>query len=78
MAVALIAMQFTSEIQWETSDFVVMGIMVLVFGSLVEFARVYWRKKRYLGWLIMVIIAIFLFLWVEMAVGIVGSPIAGS
>lgn len=78
LSIPLIAMQFTEEVNWDLSDFIIMGIMILVLGTIIEFARIKWSNKKYLPWIITIAIAIFLFLWAEMAVGIINSPISGS
>jgi asparagine N-glycosylation enzyme membrane subunit Stt3 len=78
LSIPLIAMQFTNEVDWSAGDFIVMGVLVLVFGTIMEFARLRWKSKRYLASIVIIIVLLFLFLWIEMAVGIIGSPIAGS
>lgn len=76
--IPLIAMQFTSEVVWTAMDFVVAGMLLLSAG----FAGVYlWKKlaqSSYRLYIIAGLILIFLLLWAELAVGIFGSPLAGS
>lgn len=78
LAIPLVAMQFTSEVQWEFSDFVVMGI--LLFGSAFLCEMVLRNVKTTKNRLIICfgILLGLVLLWMEMAVGILGSPIAGS
>lgn len=74
----LIAMQFTSEVVWTLSDFILMGALLMGAGTLfVLTARlVRTRQQRMiLGAGLALLTA---FIWVELAVGIVGSPFAGS
>ncbi len=71
-------MQFTSEVNWDATDFVVMGILLSSIGLIyVGAARLVKTGQQRLmlgGGLGLV-----LFLtWAELAVGIFGSPIAGS
>lgn len=74
----LIAMQFTSEINWSGSDFLIMGILLFGTGILCEFIlRMVKTPKQRLIFCGMAILA-FLLIWAEMAVGIFNSPIAGS
>lgn len=71
-------MQFTSEVDWDVTDFTIMGILLFGAGSLfVLVARVTPRKYRtFLGF---AVLAAFLFIWAHLAVGIVDSwPFAGS
>jgi len=74
----LIAMQFTREVNWTLSDFVIMGVLLLGTGLLFDLAarKIQTRKARLIT--IGVIAFGFLFIWAELAVGLVGSPFAGS
>ncbi len=69
LLVPLVAMQFTAEVNWTLFDFVVMGILLFGTGTLfVLVARVTPRKYRAL--IGFAIVAAFLWLWAELAVGI--------
>lgn len=77
LSIPFIAMQFSNAINWSILDFVIMGI--LLFSVLLVIDMVWRRfnsKYRILG--VIVVIVLFLLLWVELAVGIFDSPIAGS
>ena len=78
LAIPLVAMQFTNEIQWKLSDFVLMGI--LLFGTAFLCEMVLRKVKTTKNRLIICagILLGLVLLWMEMAVGIFGSPIAGS
>lgn len=73
----LVAMQFTDEVKWTLSDFVVAGILLLVAGLAVEFTmrRVKTTKLRIAA--CVALLLVFLLLWAELAVGIFGTPISG-
>jgi len=78
LCVPLIAMQFTSEVSWQLMDFVVMGGLLFVVAFLVD---LFWRSlknKKYRWIAITVVVILFLLIWAELAVGIFGSPFAGS
>ena len=78
LLIPFIGMQFTSEINWSVSDFVVMGILLLTTGLLINFA-LYKLKKPVLRIIAVVtIVLLFLLLWIELAVGIFNSPLSGS
>ena len=71
-------MQLTHEVNWTVGDFAVAGVLLMGTGLLFDLAA---RKLRTRGARLMSIGAIalgFLFVWAELAVGIVGSPFAGS
>ena len=68
LAIPLIAMQFTAEVQWSLSDFVIMGAIVFVAGLLLDLAIRKAGKYRVLAAL--TVIAGFLWLWAELAVGV--------
>ncbi len=78
LSIPLIAMQFTKEVKWTLSDFLIMGI--LLFATVFTIDFVLKKVKTFKSRLILVlgIIALLLIIWAEMAVGIFGSPIAGS
>jgi hypothetical protein len=78
LAIPLIAMQFTNEVQWDLRDFVAAGILLLSTGLAIELVirNMKTGTSRTIV-LIAILIALFL-IWAEMAVGIFGSPIAGS
>ena len=76
--IPLVAMQFTHEVHWSIFDFAVAGVLLLGTGLLCELVlrKVSIRKNQIL--LCMIILAVLLLVWAELAVGIFGSPIAGS
>jgi hypothetical protein len=78
LLIPLIAMQFTTEVNWTLSDFVVMGILLLGTGLMCEFVM---RKVKKIGHriaLCAVILLAFFVIWVELAVGIFNTPIGGQ
>ncbi|QBA64041.1 hypothetical protein [Muriicola soli] len=78
LLIPLIAMQFTSEVNWTTGDFLVAGILLLSTAFICELT---WRKLRdsaYRTWILLGIFILFLLIWAELAVGIFGTALAGS
>ena len=69
LLIPFIAMQFTTEVKWDETDFIVMGSLLFGIASLfVLAARRAPRKHRLLiGGMF---IAAFLYLWAELAVGV--------
>lgn len=78
LLIPLIAMQFTDEVNWTGSDFAVMGVLLLGTGLLFELVMRKVTKSNSRIILLIAIIAIFLLVWAELAVGIFGTPFAGS
>jgi peptidoglycan/LPS O-acetylase OafA/YrhL len=78
LLIPFILMQFTNEVSWQLADFLIMGILLLVTGLLCEL--VLRRVKRLTTRIVLcgiILFALFL-IWAEMAVGIFGTPFAGS
>jgi len=78
LLIPFVAMQFTNEVNWNIADFIIMGILLLVTGLICELVlrRVKSLTNRILICGI-VLFALFL-VWAELAVGIFGTPFAGS
>ena len=69
LLVPLVAMQFSSDVRWTFFDFMVMGALLLLVGSLLMLLS---RKisSRHFPILAAVVLVGFLYVWVELAVGI--------
>ncbi len=78
LSIPLIAMQFTNEVKWDLTDFMIAGILLLSTGLAIELV-IRNLKTGTLRTVILFIILLALFLiWAELAVGIFGTPFAGS
>ncbi len=78
LLIPLVAMQFTDEVSWTLFDFVVMGVLLLSTGLLCELVMRKVKNLDYrIGIIAVVLVALFL-IWAELAVGIFGTPFAGS
>lgn len=78
LCIPLIAMQFTNEVNWTLSDFIIAGVLLLATGIVIEaVARNVRNRKTRIGIVLGILIAFFL-VWAELAVGIFGTPFAGS
>jgi uncharacterized BrkB/YihY/UPF0761 family membrane protein len=77
LLVPLVAMQFSDDVDWSITDFVTIGILLLGAGLLYELAAAK-TKPKYRAALAAAFIAIVLVIWAELAVGIFGTPFAGS
>jgi hypothetical protein len=74
----LIAMQFTHDVDWKLPDFIIMGSLLLGTGLLVEFVLRKVKKTGYRITVCGVILLMFFLIWAELAVGVFGTPLAGS
>ena len=73
LMVPLVAMQFTTEVDWDETDFIVMGVMFATVGGLFELAVRLSRSWAYRAGFVLALLGAFLVTWVNLAVGIVGS-----
>ncbi len=77
LLIPLIAMQFTAEVNWNTADFLVAGVLLLGTGLLGDLI---WRKVKNNKRKVLLTLGLNVFLlllWAELGVGIFGSPLAG-
>lgn len=68
-----VAMQFTSEVNWTAADFIFAGVMFSIVGGVFELAA---RASRNLAYRLAAVLAVacaFLQIWINLAVGIIGS-----
>jgi hypothetical protein len=72
------AMQFTNEVNWTLPDFVIAGILLLGTGFLCELAIRMVKKPAYRFAICAALLLALLLIWIELAVGIFGTPFAGS
>lgn len=78
LLIPFLVMQFTNRVNWDVVDFVVMGCVIFGFGLVYQLIlqQAHTRRKRIL--LGLFLLTLFLLTWAELAVGIIGSPVAGS
>ena len=74
----LVAMQFTNEVNWNLFDFVVAGALLLGTGIAIDFVVRTVSRVEYRIAICLTIIIALLLIWAELAVGIFGTPFAGS
>lgn len=69
LLIPLIAMQFSEEVVWDGTDFLVMGVLLFGMGSVFVLLsrRAPRRNRLFIGF---ACAALFLYLWAELAVGI--------
>jgi hypothetical protein len=73
LAIPLVAMQYTDEVQWDPPDFLIMGVLLMATGLALEWAI---RRKGPLGsraaWTL-ALLSTFLMVWTNMATGLLGG-----
>ncbi len=78
LMIPLVAMQFNTGVDWDETDFIITGVLLTITGTAFEIAmsKLKSLKSRVIaGGLIF--LTLFL-IWAELAVGIFGTPFAGS
>ncbi|MEL6811749.1 MAG: hypothetical protein AAFP76_10480 [Bacteroidota bacterium] len=78
LLIPLIAMQFTNEVNWTLSDFMMGGALLLGTGFTLDFLIRKIKNRKHLVMASLFLILILLLVWAELAVGIFGTPLAGS
>jgi hypothetical protein len=78
LMVPLVAMRFTKEVNWGPLDFVAAAILLAGTGSayvlLTRKLRMVSQRRAIGGGLLLTLLLV----WAELAVGVFGSPLAGS
>jgi len=78
LCIPFVAMQFTNEVNWDLPDFIVMGALLFITGMCIEIVtRKVKSAQLKLAFTLIILLILFL-VWAELAVGIFGSPFAGS
>lgn len=78
LLIPLVAMQFTNEVDWNIIDFITMGVLLFGTGLLCELVMRKVKSIHYRIFICGAIVFMFFLVWAELAVGILGTPFAGS
>ncbi len=78
LLVPLIAMQFTEEVNWNMFDFILMGFLLVSTGLSCELVLRKVKSHKHRLIICAVILMVLFLIWAELAVGIFGTPFAGS
>ena len=71
-------MQFTDEVNWTLSDFVVAGALLLGTGLMCELVIRKINKIKYRIAVCVTLLVVLLLIFTELAVGIFGTPFSGQ
>jgi peptidoglycan/LPS O-acetylase OafA/YrhL len=77
LLVPLIAMQFTDDVKWTLLDFVAAAVLLLGTGLMCELVMRKVRKVRHRVAICAALLVALLLIWLELAVGIFGTPLSG-
>lgn len=78
LLVPFVGMQLSKEVNWTLSDFIIGGIVLFAFGIIVAYALQNIKRRLIRLLVVGIILFILLLLWAELAVGVFGTPFAGS
>lgn len=78
LSIPLVAMQFSDEVDWGLHDFIVIGALLFGTGMIYEFGIKKLRTTTQQMIAAAILLAVLLLIWAELAVGVFGSPFAGS
>ena len=78
LLIPFIAMQFTNQVNWSFFDFFIMGFLLLSTGITIEFLLRKVKQRKYRISLLLSALFVFFLVWAELAVGLFGTPFAGS
>ncbi|WP_299217610.1 hypothetical protein [uncultured Dokdonia sp.] len=78
LLIPLIAMQFTNQVTWNVMDFIIAGVLLLSTGLLINYIQKKLIRNTYRTLIIIGVIILLLFVWVELAVGIFETPFTGN
>ncbi|HEU5289272.1 MAG TPA: hypothetical protein VFU05_01435 [Cyclobacteriaceae bacterium] len=73
LIIPLVAMQFTSDVNWSVSDFTIMGVLIFATGLSFVLVMRYAINMIYRIAMIMAFGTTFLLVWANLAVGLIGS-----
>ena len=78
LLIPLIAMQFTAEVNWTAADFIVAGGLLFGAGLIFEIVMKKISDTNYKLALLFALLIGLILIWLELAVGIFGTPFAGN
>ena len=77
LTIPFLSNMYINDFNWSLVDFIIMGVLIFSCLSFTGFIKKKFRGIKEILTIIIVVI-VFILLWAELAVGIFGSPFAGS
>lgn len=78
LLIPLIVMSFTDTINWTIEDFIIAGSLLVGTGLVSEIVMRKVKNINYKAGLIVVILIILFLMWIELTVGLFGTPFGGN
>ncbi|MGM0635129.1 MAG: hypothetical protein ACQESK_03620 [Bacteroidota bacterium] len=78
LMIPFIAMQFSDEVNWSVYDFIAAGVLLGGSGLVVDLIFTEVKNRKHKIWLLSAILLLLCLLWIELAVGVFGTPVAGN
>jgi len=78
LLIPFIAMKFTGQVNWSLSDFLVAAFLLLTFGFTFEWLYRKLVSVKFRWTILAALFVVFVLIWAELAVGVLGTPFAGS
>jgi len=73
LLIPFVAMQFTEEVQWSASDFIIMGVMLFTIGTSFAYVLSKGPSLVYKAGVVVAFGTTFFLIWSNLAVGLIGS-----
>ena len=78
LCIPLFGTIITDEVNWSSSDFMIAGVLLFATAFLVNLVRSRIKKQSWKILICTFILLVLALIWIELAVGIFGSPFAGN
>ncbi|WP_288441316.1 hypothetical protein [uncultured Chryseobacterium sp.] len=78
LSIPLIGNLFSKEVNWSGADFLIAGALLFTTAFLINLIRNRIKKQSQKVMICIFIVLTITLVWIELAVGIFGSPFAGS
>ncbi|RXM37718.1 hypothetical protein BOQ62_21305 [Chryseobacterium sp. CH21] len=78
LSIPLVGNLFSKEVNWSGSDFLIAGALLFTTAFLINLVRSKIKKQSQKVFICIFILVVVALIWLELAVGIFGSPFAGS
>ena len=66
------------DLDWNIFDFLIMGLLILFFSIAINLILNHLKSSKLRLILVLMLVILFLLIWAELAVGIFGTPFAGT
>lgn len=78
LCIPLLGTLISKEINWSVSDFLIAGVLLFSIAFLINLVRSKIKKQSQRILICVFVLMAFALVWIELAVGMFGSPFAGN